>query len=91
MKYLLTLKNKETRTIEVLKIPLYPCVLSDEGNILYKPMSELESNANVKFVDKNDPHYLFNDVCGIIRGETELFDIYKGLKNPIVELKVIAI
>ena len=89
MEYLITLKNGETRTIRVLKVPLFPCIANWEGSILYKTFSEIEGNKDIEFVSKTDPHWLYNDVCGVIRGETELFDIYKSLKNKIVKLEVI--
>jgi len=89
MKYVITLKNGDTRNIEILDVPLFPCIANYEGSILYKRFSEIDGDKNLKFVSTTDPHWLYNDVYGVIRGETELFEIYKGLKNRIVKLETI--
>ena len=89
MKYLLTLKNGETREIKILEKPLFACSISGEGNIKYRTMKEMSENINIKIIDETDPHYLYQDYVGVIRNEGVMFDIYKALRTPIIRLELI--
>ena len=89
IKYKITLLNGETRDVKILKKPVYPCVYNGNAGTLYKEAEQIKTDKNYIASKMDDPHYFWIDQCGYIRGETEIFEIYKGLRNKIVKLELI--
>ncbi len=87
MKYLLTLKDRTTKEVQILKHPLYPCKISGEGNTKYRTLKEIEVlGRDVEWVDMTDPFRFWIDYIGAIRDENHFFEAQRGLRNPIVSL-----
>ena len=86
MKYKLLLKNGETRKAIILKYALYPTKYTGVGEVVYHTKQQIKEDDGLTLLE-DDPHCLYAD-AGIIRGETELFSIYRSLKNPIVKLEL---
>ena len=85
-KYLLELKDGQTREIKILGTPVYKCKIDGEGNEKYRTMQEIKRNANYHLTGNNEPYYLWQDYVGIIQDEGVMFQIYKNLRNPIIKL-----
>ena len=86
MKYKLLLKNGETREVTLLKYALYPTKSTRVGEVVYHTKQQIKEDDELTLLE-DAPHYLYAD-AGIIRGETELFHIYKMLRNPIIKLEL---
>ena len=86
--YELTLKNGETRTIYFLEKPVYRCRISGDGSDHFKTMEQIKSDSRIEEYDKEDPMRFVQKNIGYIRDEQTIFDVYKGLKNPIIKLEL---
>lgn len=89
MQYHITFKNGHTADFEILQKPVYPTKSNNVGETLYKTFEQVKANPDLTIIDMEDRHYLWNRVTGYVRDEGTLFDIYRSLRNPIVELKLI--
>lgn len=85
-KYLLELKDGQTREITILDKPVYKCKMEGEGNDVYRTMNEIISK-QYKLVDE-EPYYLWQDYVGTLKDEGVMFQVYKSLRNPIVKLTI---
>ena len=84
--YRIELQDGHFREVHVLKHPEYPCSCESQGNTVYRTKKQVKEDNEYKIIE-DDPHYLWCPGVGSIRGETELFEIYRGLRNPIICLK----
>lgn len=87
--YIATLKNGETRKITILDKVKYCCRLHSVGEDKYLDKDEiLERGNDVISVDYTD-EFKFYGECGIIRDHNHLFEIYRLLRNPIINLSLL--
>ena len=90
MQYIIKLKNGELRKFEILKTPLYPCRSKDVGETVYKTITEVDdSDGRFTLVEPIEAHFLYDEFQGLIADEGIMFSIFRSLRNPIVELKMI--
>lgn len=87
-KYLITLQNGETREVLILKHPLFRCKILGEGNDKYLTLEEIKSNNDVIWHHEKDAFRFYMKSIGAIRDENHLFEAYRILQNPIVNLTV---
>ena len=92
MKYLLTLKNGETRDVTILKHPIYRCFPNDNTSAAYYTQDEIAKKyPEIVNTDKVNQEALYLHLSGVgyIADEGNLFIMYKLMRNPIVKLEKI--
>lgn len=87
-KYIITLQNGDTREISILQSPVYPMQFHGDASTYYHTKQRIIGEGKrVEMADYERPLRLMEQICGYIEDEGAMFEIYRNLRNPIVELK----
>jgi hypothetical protein len=87
--YDITLKNGEKRKVFVLKKYHFACFFKGDATRHFRTHGEIKENDLIEVTDLTNPMKLYEEYCGCIQDEGILFEIYQGLRNPIIKLEFI--
>ena len=86
-KYVVTLRNGETRDVHILDKPLFGCMISGNGSTVFLEREEIIGRKDVISHDPT-PFFLWQPYMGAVLNEQAIFDAYKGMRNPVVKIEL---
>lgn len=84
-KYILTLKDGDTREVKILDAPVYR--VEYDGNDKFKTFTEIKNDNDIIRIVDTIEYKFYIEYIGFIRNENQLFELYKSLRNPIIKLE----